>query len=156
MIHFNTAPQGRSFNIVPISPEDFVKRGLPKETFYYVQCDDVAVDRDAFQRDVTVFIREDCHSALANGGSSPVVDAIYKQMEADIVAQIAARALRDASEATCSEDTVQAAILKRLKKNMGMSVEALSRLAQDEPERFRAKVQGMCGLGTTLAKTIFS
>jgi hypothetical protein len=158
-IQFNSAPPGRSFNILKIPADEFPKRfKLSKDTFYYVSCSegDVAVDRDTFQRNVTVYMRDDCHDALAAAGQNPAVDAFYKQIEADIVAQIASKGLVDASEATCSEDTVQAALLKKMKKASGLSVEELKRISQREPERFRAMVQGICRVAPVIAKTRFA
>lgn len=159
VLTFNSVPQGKSFNIQPIAPADFpALYRVPKETFYYVRCDpdDLTGDRENFQKNVTVFVREDCYKALASGAQSPALDAIYSQMQADIVAQISAKALHEATEATCSESTMQAALLKRLKKNLGMSVEEMKRAATDEPGRFRAMIQGMCDVGPTIAKTILS
>ena len=156
---FNSVPHGRSFNIQPIPAGEFPKRFLlPKESFYYVQCsqDDLTADRETFQKNVTVYIRDDCYNSLASGGQSPSVNAVFKQMEADIVAQISIKALQGATDAMCLENNVRGMLLKQLKKKMSVPVEQLARISQNEPERFRALVQGMCKLGPTMSKTIYS
>lgn len=159
ILTFNSAPQGKAFNIQSVLAADFPTRfHLPKETFYYVQCseEDVAADKETFQKSVTVFVREDCYNALVSGGQAPAVDAVYSQMLADIVAQICAKALRNATEATCDEDTVQGALLKRMKKRLKLTIDQLKRESSDCPERFRAMIQAMCDVGPTLGKTVFS
>lgn len=157
-ITFNSAPQGRSFNIKSLAADEFPKQfRVPKETFYYVQCsEDDFVDRETFQKNVTVYVREDCYNALLGGGRSPTLDAVFSQMEADIVAQIASKALRNATEATAQEDSVQGALLKRLKKKLKLPIETLKLTAEKEPERFRAMVQAVCDVGPAMSKTAFS
>lgn len=132
-----TLPERRTFPIERWSAEDFARRGLPRDTVYWIEflTDDINTRFDDPGEALRVCLRADVYDALVEAEDSPAGRAVAKMIEAEILTEVLWRGLDNlGSNESIERGSLLHSALARVEKATKANQEALRQLVTQGKE----------------------
>jgi hypothetical protein len=147
----------RTFPIERWTAEEFARRGLPRDTVYWIEflTDDLNVRFDDLAEAFRVCLRADVYDALVDTQETPPGLAVMKLIEAEILAEVLWRGL-DALDASdeIARGSLLHTVVAKVEKATGTNAQALREavITRRELSTLRAFAQAAVDVRRDLAK----